>query len=323
MLPNAHFATVYAKPAGRPMVDTFVTEVSQDTWIYFPWDMGLAYQAPIGEGSAGVGRASPAGEQGRELPAGACGLEGTRSTGMTVDRIEHSSPPGRVRLPRPRPSPAGADHEGASSRRGIRPLARTRASWAPSRPSSSAGAGADADAVSRSTSAPAPDRQPLRRPVGFDRAAEVERDAAPGKERAEAFGRGRAADRRAAALGPHQLEAFRRRRGRRSRRRPRAPTARRTSPHWSRTRGRRGRAPSPPSAPIAGSSPAMRMRSPASPRRAEQAGEEPVQGPGGGRPPRLPFGRPDVVVGAAERLDAGRGWSGRSPGARRCPAPTG
>ena len=38
MLPAAHFATDYAKPAGRPMVDTFVTEVSQDTWIYFPWD---------------------------------------------------------------------------------------------------------------------------------------------------------------------------------------------------------------------------------------------------------------------------------------------
>ncbi len=37
MLPNAHFATVYAKPLGRPLVDTFVTEVSQDTWIYFPW----------------------------------------------------------------------------------------------------------------------------------------------------------------------------------------------------------------------------------------------------------------------------------------------
>lgn len=53
MLPNAHFATVYAKPLGRPLVDTFVTEVSQDTWIYFPWDMGLAYQAPIAEGHAG------------------------------------------------------------------------------------------------------------------------------------------------------------------------------------------------------------------------------------------------------------------------------
>ena len=53
MLPNAHFAAVYAKPAGRPLIDTFVTEVSQDTWIYFPWDMGLTYQAPIREGSAG------------------------------------------------------------------------------------------------------------------------------------------------------------------------------------------------------------------------------------------------------------------------------
>ncbi|MDW3205580.1 MAG: xanthine phosphoribosyltransferase [Alphaproteobacteria bacterium] len=47
MLPKAHFATVYAKPAGRPMVDTFVTEVSQDTWILFPWDVELAYAEPI------------------------------------------------------------------------------------------------------------------------------------------------------------------------------------------------------------------------------------------------------------------------------------
>jgi len=38
MLPKAHFATVYAKPSGRPLVDTFITEVSQDTWILFPWD---------------------------------------------------------------------------------------------------------------------------------------------------------------------------------------------------------------------------------------------------------------------------------------------
>ncbi len=38
ILPKAHFATVYAKPAGRPSVDSFITEVSQDTWILFPWD---------------------------------------------------------------------------------------------------------------------------------------------------------------------------------------------------------------------------------------------------------------------------------------------
>jgi xanthine phosphoribosyltransferase len=44
--PEAHYATVYAKPQGREMVDTFVTEVSQDTWIFFPWDMALQYVQP-------------------------------------------------------------------------------------------------------------------------------------------------------------------------------------------------------------------------------------------------------------------------------------
>jgi xanthine phosphoribosyltransferase len=53
MLPEAHFATVYAKPKGRPLVDTFVTEVSQDTWIYFPWDLGVGFIPPIREGGAG------------------------------------------------------------------------------------------------------------------------------------------------------------------------------------------------------------------------------------------------------------------------------
>ena len=47
MLPKAHFATVYAKPAGRPMVDTYVTEVSQDTWILFPWDIEPQFAPPI------------------------------------------------------------------------------------------------------------------------------------------------------------------------------------------------------------------------------------------------------------------------------------
>ena len=47
LLPKAHFATIYAKPAGRPLVDTFVTEVSQDTWIYFPWDIEPQFVQPI------------------------------------------------------------------------------------------------------------------------------------------------------------------------------------------------------------------------------------------------------------------------------------
>jgi xanthine phosphoribosyltransferase len=47
LLPQAHFAAVYAKPAGRDTVDTFITEVSQDTWILFPWDTEPQFVAPI------------------------------------------------------------------------------------------------------------------------------------------------------------------------------------------------------------------------------------------------------------------------------------
>nr|WP_319392918.1 xanthine phosphoribosyltransferase [uncultured Desulfobacter sp.] len=47
MLPRAYFATVYAKPAGKPMVDAHVTEVSQDTWILFPWDAESRFVTPI------------------------------------------------------------------------------------------------------------------------------------------------------------------------------------------------------------------------------------------------------------------------------------
>lgn len=47
LYPKAHFATVYAKPQGRAMVDTYITEVSQDTWILFPWDTEPQYAQPI------------------------------------------------------------------------------------------------------------------------------------------------------------------------------------------------------------------------------------------------------------------------------------
>ncbi len=52
LLPKAHFATVYAKPAGKPVVDTFITEVSQDTWILFPWDTEPQFIAPIAKSTA-------------------------------------------------------------------------------------------------------------------------------------------------------------------------------------------------------------------------------------------------------------------------------
>lgn len=52
LVPQAHIAAVYAKPMGKPLVDTFITEVSQDTWIFFPWDTALSYQPPIKDGAA-------------------------------------------------------------------------------------------------------------------------------------------------------------------------------------------------------------------------------------------------------------------------------
>nr|WP_320010757.1 xanthine phosphoribosyltransferase [uncultured Desulfobulbus sp.] len=50
MIPKAHFATIYAKPAGRELVDTFITEVSQDTWILFPWDAESQFVQPLIKG---------------------------------------------------------------------------------------------------------------------------------------------------------------------------------------------------------------------------------------------------------------------------------
>ena len=38
MLPNAFIATLYTKPQGKGMVDFSLAEVSQNTWIVFPWE---------------------------------------------------------------------------------------------------------------------------------------------------------------------------------------------------------------------------------------------------------------------------------------------
>ena len=35
------------QPAGREAVDDFITEVSQDTWILFPWDTEPQFVAPL------------------------------------------------------------------------------------------------------------------------------------------------------------------------------------------------------------------------------------------------------------------------------------
>ena len=50
MLPKAHFATLYAKPAGRPVVDTCVKEFKQNKWIFCPWDIEYRFARPIKDG---------------------------------------------------------------------------------------------------------------------------------------------------------------------------------------------------------------------------------------------------------------------------------
>ena len=48
-LPQALFATVYAKPEGRPYTDLCVREIPQSTWVRFPWDTELSFAVPLVE----------------------------------------------------------------------------------------------------------------------------------------------------------------------------------------------------------------------------------------------------------------------------------
>ena len=47
MYPNAKFVTVYAKPAGAELVDDYVIDIPQNTWIEQPWDLGLMFVPPF------------------------------------------------------------------------------------------------------------------------------------------------------------------------------------------------------------------------------------------------------------------------------------
>ncbi|WP_341503156.1 xanthine phosphoribosyltransferase [Gallaecimonas sp. GXIMD4217] len=47
MYPKARFVTVFAKPQGKPLVDDYVIDIAQDTWIEQPWDMAPAYIRPL------------------------------------------------------------------------------------------------------------------------------------------------------------------------------------------------------------------------------------------------------------------------------------
>ena len=81
MMPDAHFATVYAKPAGRPLVDTFVTEVSQDTWIFFPgtWSLNHRHQ------SSGFGARS-----GKSVQADATGTHCCHRLNASISNCSHA-----------------------------------------------------------------------------------------------------------------------------------------------------------------------------------------------------------------------------------------
>ncbi|SDK34401.1 xanthine phosphoribosyltransferase [Ferrimonas sediminum] len=50
LYPKAHFVTVCAKPAGKHLVDDYVVDIPQDTWIEQPWDMAVTFVDPLVKG---------------------------------------------------------------------------------------------------------------------------------------------------------------------------------------------------------------------------------------------------------------------------------
>ena len=54
LLPAAHFACLYAKPAGMGIADTWVAEVPQRTWILFPWDTAPLFVPPMMRAAPGT-----------------------------------------------------------------------------------------------------------------------------------------------------------------------------------------------------------------------------------------------------------------------------
>lgn len=47
MYPKARFVTIFAKPQGRPLVDDYVVDIAQDTWIEQPWDTCVSFVEPL------------------------------------------------------------------------------------------------------------------------------------------------------------------------------------------------------------------------------------------------------------------------------------
>lgn len=47
LYPKAYFATIFAKPMGRLLVDDYIIDIPQKIWIEQPWDMSISYVPPI------------------------------------------------------------------------------------------------------------------------------------------------------------------------------------------------------------------------------------------------------------------------------------
>ena len=47
LFPKGKFITVSAKPVGAHLVDEYIVDIEQDTWIEQPWDMEIAFVDPI------------------------------------------------------------------------------------------------------------------------------------------------------------------------------------------------------------------------------------------------------------------------------------
>ena len=47
MYPIAICVSVFAKTAGAPLVDDYVIDIPQETWIEQPWDLGITFVPPL------------------------------------------------------------------------------------------------------------------------------------------------------------------------------------------------------------------------------------------------------------------------------------
>ncbi|KMK50828.1 xanthine phosphoribosyltransferase [[Actinobacillus] muris] len=47
MYPKARFVTVFAKPQGAALVDDYIVDIPQETWIEQPWDLGITFVQPL------------------------------------------------------------------------------------------------------------------------------------------------------------------------------------------------------------------------------------------------------------------------------------